>query len=230
MALSKNPQTGPLAQVLEEARSNYAPPAPVHPPPADREPFRHSATMVKKLGRDCATLRKRAVRWRLRLSGPVERPLQPYRTVTRTRGHDWVACVVKAVRASYVYVTAYMTSTTDARCPENVSKLRPISNLLLKQRREFVVAADWNIVLEQLETTNFLRLVGGCVIELAVELGTCYSGRSIDYLVVIFLQALCHEHSSKQECSLVRCDAQAVKGSDVAAGLPLRCSRAGPAL
>ena len=64
------------------------------------------------------------------------------------RGHDCVACVVKAVRASYVHVTAYMTSTADARCPENVSKLRQISGLLLKQRREFTVAAGWNMVLE----------------------------------------------------------------------------------
>ena len=30
------------------------------------------------------------------------------------RGHDWAACVVKAMRASYVYITAYMTSSVDA--------------------------------------------------------------------------------------------------------------------
>ena len=80
------------------------------------------------------------------------------------RGHDWVACVVEAVRASFV--TACMTSTADARCHENVSKLRQISGLLLRQRREFTIAANWNMVPEQLETTGFLRLVGGCVIEL----------------------------------------------------------------
>ena len=32
------------------------------------------------------------------------------------KGHDWVACVVKAVQAAYLCVTAYMTSTADARC------------------------------------------------------------------------------------------------------------------
>ena len=52
------------------------------------------------------------------------------------QGHDWVACAVKAVKAFYLCVTAYMMSTADARCPENMSKLRQISNLLLKQRRE----------------------------------------------------------------------------------------------
>ena len=43
------------------------------------------------------------------------------------RGHDWVACVVKAESSPYVDVTAFMTSTADARCLENVSKLRQIS-------------------------------------------------------------------------------------------------------
>ena len=76
------------------------------------------------------------------------------------QGHDWVACVVRGEKASYLYVAAYMTSTAAARCPENVSKLRQISILLLKQRREFVIAADWNMVLEQLETTGFSKLVG----------------------------------------------------------------------
>ena len=57
---------------------------------------------------------------------------------------EWMACVVKAVKASFLYVTARM------------SKLRQISNLLLKQRREFVIAADWNMVPEQLETTGLL--------------------------------------------------------------------------
>ena len=76
------------------------------------------------------------------------------------RGHDWAVCVVKSVRTSYVYITAYMTSTADARCPENVSKLRQISGQLLKQRREFIIAADWDTEPEQLETAGFLRLVG----------------------------------------------------------------------
>ena len=71
------------------------------------------------------------------------------------RGHDWVACVVKAVTASYVDIRAFMTSTADARCLENVSKFRLITGLLLKQRREFITAADWNMVLEKLETTFF---------------------------------------------------------------------------
>ena len=97
------------------------------------------------------------------------------------RGRDWVACVVKAVRASYVDIRAFMTSTADARCLENVSKLRQISGLLLKQRREFITAADWNMVLEQLETTFFCVWLGSCVMELPGERG---SGRSIDYLVV----------------------------------------------
>ena len=73
-----------------------------------------------------------------------------------------MACVVRAVKASHLYVAAYMASTADARCPENVSRLRQISNLLLKQRREFAIAADWNMVPEQLETTGFLKLVGLC--------------------------------------------------------------------
>ena len=65
-----------------------------------------------------------------------------------------------------------------------MSKLHQISGLLLKQRREFIIAGDWNMVTEQQETTSFLRLVGNCVIELSGACGTCYSGRSIDYLVV----------------------------------------------
>ena len=36
---------------------------------------------------------------------------------------------------------------------------RQISALLLKQRREIIIAADWNMVPEQ-ETTGFFRLVG----------------------------------------------------------------------
>ena len=39
-----------------------------------------------------------------------------------------------------VYAAAYMTSTADARCPENVSKLRQVSGLLLRQRREFIIS------------------------------------------------------------------------------------------
>ena len=62
---------------------------------------------------------------------------------------------------AYLYVTACMTSTAEARCPENVSKLLQISDLLLRQRREFIIAADGNIKPEQMETTDFLRLVGG---------------------------------------------------------------------
>ena len=89
------------------------------------------------------------------------------------KGHDRVACVVK-VKVSCLYVTAYMTSNADARCPENVTKLSKISNKLLKQGCEFVTAADWNMVLEH----------RCCVIEIPGETGTCYSGRSIDYLVV----------------------------------------------
>ena len=77
----------------------------------------------------------------------------------KRKGHGRVAWVVKAVKALYWFVTAYMTSTADARCPENLSKLRKIAGLLLRQRREFIIAADWNMVLEQLETTGFLRLV-----------------------------------------------------------------------
>ena len=99
------------------------------------------------------------------------------------RGHDWAACVVKAVRASYVYITAYVTSTADARCPEKVST-RQNSGLLRKQRREFMIAAYWNMEPEELETTGFLRLVGGCVTELPGESGTRYSGRSIDHSAV----------------------------------------------
>ena len=57
-------------------------------------------------------------------------------------------CVVKAVKASYLHVTAYMTSNADARCLENVSTLRQISGLLLRQRREFIIAADRNMVPE----------------------------------------------------------------------------------
>ena len=128
------------------------------------------------------------------------------------RGHDWVACVVKAVRASYVYLTSYKTSTADARCPEIVSELRQVSSL--KQRREFIIAADWNMVREQLETTGFLRLVGGCVIEVPGERGTYYSGRSINYLVVGKNEALRRERPGGQKCSVVgarcnrvRCDA-----------------------
>ena len=56
---------------------------------------------------------------------------------------DSAACVVKAVKFSYLYVTAFMTSTLDARNPENVSKLRQISNLMLRQKWEFITAADW---------------------------------------------------------------------------------------
>ena len=52
----------------------------------------------------------------------------------------------------------------------NVSRLRQISNLPLKQRREFVRAARWNIASERLETTGFLKLVGGRVIEIPGEL------------------------------------------------------------
>ena len=40
------------------------------------------------------------------------------------------------------------------------------------------------MVLEQQETTGFLKLVGCCVIEIPGELGACFRGRSIDYLVV----------------------------------------------
>ena len=46
-----------------------------------------------------------------------------------------------------------MTSTPGARCPENVSKLHQISDSLLKRKREFVIAADWNMKPEQLETS-----------------------------------------------------------------------------
>ena len=49
------------------------------------------------------------------------------------RGRDWAACVVKAVNGSYLYITAYMTSTADARFLESVSKLRQISCLLSQQ-------------------------------------------------------------------------------------------------
>ena len=47
----------------------------------------------------------------------------------------------------------------DSRCPspENVSKLRQISRLLLKQRREFIIATDWNTVLEQLVVSKSFR-------------------------------------------------------------------------
>ena len=62
-----------------------------------------------------------------------------------------------------------MSSTAVARRPENVSKLGQISGLLLRQRRGFVIAADWNTEPEQLDTTGFLRLVGGFVIELPVR-------------------------------------------------------------
>ena len=37
---------------------------------------------------------------------------------------------------------------------------------------------------EQLVSAGFLRLVGGCTVELQGECGTCHSGRSIDFLVV----------------------------------------------
>ena len=70
------------------------------------------------------------------------------------KGHDRVACVVKAVKVSCLCVTAYMKSNADVRCPENVTKLRKISNPLLKQGCEFVTAADWKKVPEQLETTG----------------------------------------------------------------------------
>ena len=40
------------------------------------------------------------------------------------------------------------------------------------------------MVPERLETTGFLKLVGGCVILIPGELGTCNSGRSIDHMVV----------------------------------------------
>ena len=90
-------------------------------------------------------------------------------------------------------------------------------------------------MLEQLETTFFLRLVGSCVMELPGECGTCYSGRSIDYLVVTEkFQALRQERLGGQRCSVVgarwhcvRCDAQAVKDSDVAAGLSRPVDSAG---
>ena len=55
---------------------------------------------------------------------------------------------------------------------------------LLKQKCEFIIAADWNVEPVLLETKGFLRLVGGCVIELPGGSGTCYCGRSIDYMVV----------------------------------------------
>ena len=57
--LSKNPQTRQLAWVLEEARRNYVPPAPGHPPPADRESFRHSTTMVDKVGQRMRNIEKK---------------------------------------------------------------------------------------------------------------------------------------------------------------------------
>ena len=85
-------------------------------------------------------------------------------------GHHWGS-----------HATAYMTSTPDARCLENVSKLRQMSTLLLKQRRVFVIAADWHMELSQLETTGFLRWIGGCVLEVRCVYGKC---RNIDYLVV----------------------------------------------
>ena len=47
LALEESPN-GQLAQVLEEARRNYVPPALGYPPPASRESFRHSTTMVEK--------------------------------------------------------------------------------------------------------------------------------------------------------------------------------------
>ena len=73
------------------------------------------------------------------------------------RGHDCVACVVKAVRASYVYVTAYMTFTADARRPENTSKLRQISGLLLKQRRELQYAASFHRLVEEWKDCEELK-------------------------------------------------------------------------
>ena len=74
------------------------------------------------------------------------------------RGRDLVACVVQAVKASYLCITAHTTSTAGVRCPENVSELCQISGLLVKQKREFIITVDWNM---QLETTGFLLLVGG---------------------------------------------------------------------
>ena len=76
------------------------------------------------------------------------------------KNHDFVACVFKTVKASHLHVAAYMTSTADAPCPENLSKLRQMSNFLLKQRRESVIAVDWNMVPDQLKTIGFLKLVG----------------------------------------------------------------------
>ena len=58
--LSKNPQIGQLAQLLEEARRNYVPPAPGYPPPADREYFRHSAKMTRKLDNRMRNVEKKS--------------------------------------------------------------------------------------------------------------------------------------------------------------------------
>ena len=60
--LSKNPQTGLLAQVLEEARRNYVLPAHGYPPLADHESFRHFTTTVDKSGQRTRNIeKKRAV-------------------------------------------------------------------------------------------------------------------------------------------------------------------------
>ena len=54
-SLSKYPQTGHLAQVLEEARR-----APGYLPLADRESFRHSTTMVDKAGQRMRNVEKKS--------------------------------------------------------------------------------------------------------------------------------------------------------------------------
>ena len=56
---SQQDQTCQLAQVLEEARRNYALPAPGYPLPADRESFRHSTKMIDKAGQGMRNIEKK---------------------------------------------------------------------------------------------------------------------------------------------------------------------------
>ena len=129
---------------------------------------------------------------------------------------DRVACVVKAVRDSYVHITAYMTSTADARCPENVPKLLQISGLLLKERRE---------------NHGFLAFGWGLRDRAASRVWCLLQWSQHCYLVVSQKNQYCvrNVRSGGQKCSVVgargncvRCNAQAIKDSDLAAGLSFR--------
>ena len=64
----------------------------------------------------------------------------------------WAACVLKkATKCAYLCVTACMTSTAAPRDPRNVT----CPHWFLSNKCEFVIAADWPMEPDQLESKAF---------------------------------------------------------------------------